>query len=87
VAPTESSSENGPRAHSVVGWTEAQTVVWLSGEHDTSTVAALWETLAGALALDNADRVLDLSGVEFMGRRRSTSSSAPRSSWTSGRRL
>jgi anti-anti-sigma factor len=41
--------------------------VWLSGEHDLSNVAALSESLAGALALDEADLVLDLSGVEFMG--------------------
>jgi anti-anti-sigma factor len=67
TAPTESSSEIGPRGHSVVGRSEAQTVVWLSGEHDLSTVAALSGTLAGALALDDADLVVDLSAVEFMG--------------------
>lgn len=67
MAPAEFSSENGLRGHSVVGRSEAQTVVWLSGEHDLSTVAALSESLAGALALDEADLVLDLSGVEFMG--------------------
>jgi anti-sigma B factor antagonist len=42
-------------------------VVWLSGEHDLSTVDALSETLARAFALDEADVVLDLSGVQFMG--------------------
>jgi anti-anti-sigma factor len=41
--------------------------VWLSGEHDLSTVDALSQTLARAFALDDADVVLDLSGVRFMG--------------------
>jgi anti-anti-sigma factor len=41
--------------------------VWLSGEHDLSTVDALSQTLARAFALDDADVVLDLSDVQFMG--------------------
>ena len=45
----------------------ARTVVWLRGEHDVSTVAALSETLARAIALDDADLVVDLSDVQFMG--------------------
>jgi anti-anti-sigma factor len=44
-----------------------RTVVWLRGEHDASTVAALWDTIGQAIALDDADVVVDLSGVEFMG--------------------
>jgi anti-anti-sigma factor len=44
-----------------------RTVVWLRGEHDISTVDALSETLAGAMALDDCDLVVDLSEVEFMG--------------------
>jgi anti-anti-sigma factor len=44
-----------------------RTVVWLRGEHDVSTVAALAETLAGAMALDDCDLVVDLSEVQFMG--------------------
>jgi anti-sigma B factor antagonist len=44
-----------------------RTVVWLNGEHDASTVAALWEVMARAIARDDADLVIDLSGVEFMG--------------------
>ena len=44
-----------------------RTVVWLRGEHDVSTVAALSETMARAIALDDADLVVDLSGVQFMG--------------------
>jgi anti-anti-sigma factor len=43
-----------------------RTVVLLRGEHDASTVAALSEDMARAIALDDADLVVDLSGVEFM---------------------
>jgi anti-anti-sigma factor len=42
-------------------------VVWLRGEHDVSTVEMLSQVMAGVIALDDADVVLDLSGVEFMG--------------------
>jgi anti-sigma B factor antagonist len=41
-------------------------VVWLRGEHDVSTVAALAEAMARAVALDDRDVVVDLSGVQFM---------------------
>jgi anti-sigma B factor antagonist len=41
-------------------------VVLLCGEHDLSTMTALSETLARAIAADHADLVLDLSGVQFM---------------------
>ena len=44
-----------------------RTVVWLRGEHDISTVAELSETLAGAMARDDCDLVVDLSEVQFMG--------------------
>jgi anti-anti-sigma factor len=44
----------------------ARTVVWLRGEHDHSTVAALAETMARAMALDDSDLVVDLSEVTFM---------------------
>jgi anti-anti-sigma factor len=69
VALSESSSEVGLRRCRTpfVGRTESRTVVWLSGEHDLSTVDALSQTLARAFALDDADVVLDLSGVHFMG--------------------
>ena len=43
-----------------------RTVVWLRGEHDVSTVAALSQTMARAIALDDGDLVIDLSDVEFM---------------------
>ena len=42
------------------------TVVWLHGEHDLASVGALSGTLAEAVDLDDADVVVDLSGVEFM---------------------
>jgi anti-sigma B factor antagonist len=69
VAPSESSSEVGLRRRCVpfVRRTESQTVVWLSGDHDLSTVDALSQTLVRAFALDDTDVVLDLSGVRFMG--------------------
>ncbi len=43
-----------------------RTVVWLRGEHDMSTVDSLSETMARAIALDDADVVVDLSEVQFM---------------------
>jgi anti-anti-sigma factor len=42
------------------------TVVWLRGEHDVSTMDTLSETMARAIALDDADVVVDLSEVRFM---------------------
>jgi anti-anti-sigma factor len=42
-------------------------VVWLSGEHDLSTVAELSEAMARAIAVGGADVVVDASEVEFMG--------------------
>jgi anti-anti-sigma factor len=42
-------------------------VVWLRGDHDIYTVAALWETMARAIAFDDSDVVVDLSAVDFMG--------------------
>jgi hypothetical protein len=87
VALSESSSAVGLRRHCVpfVRRSESQTVMWLSGEHDLSTVDPLSEMLARAFALDDADVVLDLSGVQFMGGARSRSSPGPRTSWTFGR--
>jgi anti-sigma B factor antagonist len=51
----------------LVGHDADGTVVWLRGEHDISTEAALSEAMARAIALDDADLVVDLSGVQFMG--------------------
>jgi anti-anti-sigma factor len=41
-------------------------VVWLRGEHDISTTAALTRTLERAVALDSPVVVVDLSEVRFM---------------------
>jgi len=51
---------------SFTGLDTDRTVVWLRGEHDLATVAELAETLARAIAIDDADLVVDLSDVEFM---------------------
>jgi anti-anti-sigma factor len=44
-----------------------RTVVLLRGEYDASTLTALSEAMARAIALNDADLVVDLSGVEYMG--------------------
>jgi anti-anti-sigma factor len=69
VAPIDISSVTVSRRHvtAFAGRNPDRTVVWLRGEHDVSTVAALSETLARAIALDDADVVVDLSEVHFMG--------------------
>lgn len=41
-------------------------VVWLDGEQDIATVAVLADTLANATSADDADLIVDLSGVTFM---------------------
>lgn len=56
--------ERGPPR--LVGQELEATVVRLTGEHDLSTVAELSATLARAIALDDTDLVLDLSGIAFM---------------------
>lgn len=43
-----------------------RSVVWLCGEHDIATEAELSEALAGAIASDDADLVVDLSEVQFI---------------------
>lgn len=45
---------------------DTATVVWLRGEHDLSTCQEMSRTFATATAHDDADVVVDLSGVEFM---------------------
>lgn len=44
-----------------------RTVVWVRGDQDLSTVAVLSETMNRAIALDDANLVIDLSDVQFMG--------------------
>lgn len=69
MAPSESLSMSVSRAGnaSFVAREEDRTVVWLRGEHDIATVAALAEIIALEVASDDADFAIDLSGVEFMG--------------------
>jgi anti-anti-sigma factor len=69
VPPIEISSVTVSLLHvtAFAGRSPDRTVVWLRGEHDVSTVAALSETMARAIALDDADVVVDLSEVQFMG--------------------
>jgi anti-anti-sigma factor len=69
VAPIDISSVTVSRPHvtAFAGRNPDRTVVWLRGEHDVSTVAALSGIMARAIALDEADVVVDLSDVQFMG--------------------
>ena len=41
-------------------------VVWLDGEQDIATVFVLADTLANVVSADDADLIVDLSGVTFM---------------------
>lgn len=43
-----------------------RTVISLRGDHDIANAAELIVALARAIAVDDADLVIDLSGVEFM---------------------
>ncbi|MEP6660115.1 MAG: STAS domain-containing protein [Acidimicrobiales bacterium] len=44
-----------------------RTVIWLEGDHDIATVFALADALEKATSADDADLVVDLSGVTFIG--------------------
>lgn len=44
----------------------APAVVWLDGEEDIATVAALADTLAKAVAAGDGDLIVDLSGLTFL---------------------
>ena len=44
-----------------------RTVVWLDGEQDIATVPVLIDTLTEAISADDADLIVDLSGVTFIG--------------------
>src|ERR1700728_4401693 len=65
---TESPSVSIPRRSVLAyeGRADEGTVVGHVGEYDVSSVGWLWDTLAGAMACDGADLVIDLSGVEFI---------------------
>ena len=53
-------------SRSLGGHQRGDVVVWLGGDHDMFTAAVLTETIAQVIALDEADVVVDLSGVRFM---------------------
>jgi anti-anti-sigma factor len=65
---TESSSVIGPPEVLAAGTgpNANRNVVWLRGEYDISTEMALSHTMAWAMALDESNLVVDLSGVTFM---------------------
>lgn len=54
------------RGHRGQGGDPRHTVVWARGEHDITTRVHLSATLAAASRFDDADLVVDLSGVTFM---------------------
>jgi anti-sigma B factor antagonist len=54
------------RRNSCVASDPLSTVVWVRGEHDSTTSAALSITLGQAERLDRAEVIVDLSGVTFM---------------------
>lgn len=62
-SPTEAVFDRGT---ALVERDNGMTVVWLRGEHDVSTRPELARSLAGAIALDRNDLVVDLSEVQFL---------------------
>lgn len=44
-----------------------RTVVWLAGECDIATAGVLTGTLTEAISLDDAELIVDMSGVTFAG--------------------
>jgi anti-sigma B factor antagonist len=67
ASKSSSATVSRPGLAAISGRDRDRTVVWLGGEHDLLTVASLSATMARAIALDEADLVLDLSDVDFMG--------------------
>lgn len=66
MAPTEPTLPDNAKGLAEIGRDRDQTVVVLRGEHDASTSADLAEILDRAIAMDDADLVVDLSQVRFM---------------------
>ena len=46
---------------------KGRAILWLAGEHDIATVPVVLDAVADATMVDDADLVVDLSGVTFMG--------------------
>ncbi|MDQ1392924.1 MAG: hypothetical protein QOF30_1901 [Acidimicrobiaceae bacterium] len=65
VAPLLSIVEVG-RTIAWLGADGDRTAVWLTGEHDSATVAVLADALARAIFVDDADLIVDLSAVTFL---------------------
>ena len=61
--PSVSLSRRGPKR---LGGEPLRTVVWVGGEQDMATRVQLTAGLAEAAGLDDADVVVDISGVTFM---------------------
>lgn len=61
-----SSVSVSPRGEGFARSDPRRTVVWVRGEHDMATAQLDAETMTRAVMLDDADVVVDLSGVEFM---------------------
>jgi anti-sigma B factor antagonist len=55
----------GPAVPRVSG-EDGRTVVWLSGEYDVATLTVVATALARAIAVDDADLVVDLTELEFI---------------------
>lgn len=64
--PEPPSVSASPQGSAVVGRDGDRTVVWLRGEHDMATTAELSVIFARAIAVGDADLVVDLSQVQFM---------------------
>ena len=60
-------SITGRRPNEVVRRIAARTVVRVRGDQDDANVAALAEAMAAAISIDDADLVVDLSEVQYMG--------------------
>ncbi len=62
-SPSLSVSRRGPKC---LGSEPRRTVVWVRGEQDIANRTELCDVIGQAARLDNADIVVDLSGVTFM---------------------
>jgi anti-anti-sigma factor len=66
IAPASVGSSLAPGAL-FMSRDRGRTVVWLDGEHDLSTSFVVARSLARATSADDADVIVDLSGVTFFG--------------------
>lgn len=66
VAPWDEAARERASSPPEVSREGERTIVSLRGDHDHATVEVLVETIAAAIALDDADLVVDLADVEFI---------------------